>query len=326
MEFKSNYLSPRWLRWPGLSGGHAQTIFPALFSYRPRVNYRRERWESAPGGVVDGDFIDVDFVDAEDQAAPLVVMFHGLEGSSDSHYALALMKMLRERGWAGAVPHFRGCSGEPNRIMRAYHSGDAAEIDWILKRIHKENPKRRLYVCGVSLGGNALLVWLSGQTQSFVHAAAAISAPLDLAASGAALSVGFTQVYTHHFLRTMKKKALLKLTAPAQRKLLTDAKNLHDFDDVYTAPVHGFRDADDYWKRASSKSMLRQIQVPTLILNALNDPFLPSGALPKVSEVSAAVTLEQPEEGGHVGFVQGFYPGRNDWLPARLLQYFDGNS
>ena len=323
MGSKSSYLSPLWLKWPGLAGGHAQTIIPALLSYRPRVRYRRERWESTPGGVVDGDFIDVDFVDASDAGAPMVVMFHGLEGSSDSHYALAMMKMLKDRGWAGAVPHFRGCSGEPNRILRAYHSGDAAEIDWILKRIHQENPKRLLYVCGVSLGGNALLVWLASQAQSFVKAAAAISAPLNLAASGAALEIGFTQVYTYHFLRTMKKKALLKLTAEPARKLIREAKNLHDFDDAYTAPVHGFRDADDYWSRASSQPLLRQIRVPTLILNAKNDPFLPRDSLPGQSDVSEFVTLDQPEEGGHVGFTQGFYPGRNDWLPARLLQFFD---
>ncbi|MGN6702634.1 MAG: YheT family hydrolase, partial [Burkholderiaceae bacterium] len=291
----------------------------ALCIRKPAVAYRRERWD-AP----DGDFIDVDFVDG-DPARPLVVLFHGLEGSSDSHYCRALMAALSERGWNGAVPHFRGCSGTPNRAPRFYHSGDAAEIDWILRRLAARRPAgARLFAAGVSLGGNALLRWLgeSGAQANIVDAACAVSAPLDLAAGGAALSSGFNRVYTQVFLRTLKPKSLAKLAQfPGlfDRDALLAARNLYEFDNVVTAPLHGYRDTDDYWHRASARHVLHDIAVPTLVLNARNDPFLPGRHLPQ--SASRAVTLAYPDEGGHVGFATGAPPGRLDWLPQRLLGF-----
>lgn len=318
------YRAPWWL-----PGGHAQTIYASLAAPRPPVAYRRERWDTP-----DGDFIDLDWLDAPSVVSrqsslderPLVVLFHGLEGCSRSHYALALMAQVAQCGWRGVVVHFRGCSGELNRLPRAYHSGDSAEVEWVLKRLRVHHP--RLLAVGVSLGGNALLKWL-GETGAsaaeVIERAAAVSAPVDLMAAGAVLDRGFNLFYVRHFLVTMKRKALEKL---GQYPGLYDAARvraagtLREFDDVFTAPLHGFRNTDDYWTRASSKRGLVNIRVPTLVANARNDPFLPARALPRAGDVSDAVALDQPEEGGHAGFVSGRFPGHLGWMPARVLGFF----
>lgn len=320
-----HYPAPRWL-----PSGHLQTIYPAICIPRPAVAFRRERWDTP-----DGDFIDVDFVDGQ-PGQPFVVLFHGLEGSSDSHYARALMAAVAARGWSGAVPHFRGCSGEPNRAPRFYHSGDAAEIDWIVRKLHGRrggsgsgNGSGKFYVAGVSLGGNALLRWL-GEAQhqaDFVDAACSVSAPLDLAQGGISLSRGFNLVYTRMFLQTLKPKCEAKLRQfPGLFDLdaLRAARDLYAFDNVVTAPLHGYRDTDDYWDRASAKHVLGDITVPTLVLNALNDPFLPGRHLPR--RAAACVQLDYPEHGGHVGFAVGGVPGRLDWLPQRMLHFLEGST
>ena len=287
-------------------------------------------------GTADGDFVDVDWLADEsgaplwDPAMPLVVMFHGLEGSSQSHYAKALMSAVRGCGWNGCVPHFRGCSGELNHLPRAYHSGDSAEIDWILRRIVANRAPRAMYAVGISLGGNALAKWAGEQgaaAGNIVRALAAVSAPLDLAAAGMALGQGFNMLYTRMFLDTLKRKSLSKLArfpGMIDAERVRRARDLYEFDNLVTAPLHGFRDTDDYWSRASAKPWLARIAIPALVLNARNDPFLPARSLPRTSEVSASVTLEQPAHGGHVGFATGpLPPGRIDWLPQRLLNYFD---
>jgi predicted alpha/beta-fold hydrolase len=309
-----------------------QTIYPRFFARLPQVAYRRERWDTP-----DGDFVDLDWLIDTDKSTtavpiaadprPLAVLFHGLEGNSRSHYATALMAALRDAGWRGVVVHFRGCSGELNRLRRAYHSGDSAEIDWILRRLRHSHCSR-LYAVGVSLGGNALLKWLGEQRSAaaeVVVAAAAVSAPVDLQAAGNALDAGFNLVYTHSFLTTMKRKTLAKLGRfpdLCDRARVVGSRTLREFDDVVTAPLHGYRDTDDYWNRASSKPFLGHIAAPTLMINARNDPFLPVQALPQASEVSSFVTLEFPAEGGHVGFVGGSFPGNCEWLPLRILDFF----
>ncbi len=312
------YRAPRWATNP-----HLNTIYAALLAGKPAVPYRRERWDTP-----DGDFVDTDHVDGL-PGSPWVVLFHGLEGSSDSPYARTLMHGVRERGWRGTVVHFRGCSGEPNRLPRAYHSGDADELDWVLRRIRSLAGEAPVYAAGVSLGGNALLKWLGElgeEARPIVTRTAAVSAPLDLMAAGAALEQGFSILYAKHFLATMKSRAAAKHARfPGSFDLarMRRSRTLREFDDVVTAPLHGFRDTDDYWTRASSKPVLRGIAVPALVLNARDDPFLPEAALPSPGEVSAAVTLEFPETGGHVGFVSGPFPGHIRWLPERLLHFFD---
>lgn len=314
------YRPPRWL-----PSGHLQTIYPAKCIVKPRVAYRRERWNTP-----DDDFIDVDFVDGE-AGKPFLVLFHGLEGSSDSHYARSLMAHVAGLGWSGAVPHFRGCSGEPNQAPRFYHSGDAEEVDWVIRRIAVNRAcgsNGKLYAVGASLGGNALLRWL-GESQhqaDIVDAACAISAPLDLVAGGAALSRGMNMVYTMAFLQTLKPKCLNKLNQFPdlfKREAMLRARNLYEFDNVVTAPLHGYRDTDDYWDRASAKHVLEDITVPTLVLNAQNDPFLPAHHLPRTA--SSCVTLEYTPEGGHVGFAVGSFPGAISWLPERIIHFLQGD-
>jgi predicted alpha/beta-fold hydrolase len=317
---ESTYRAPLWL-----PGAHLQTIASARLVPLPRVAYRRERWDTP-----DGDFVDVDFALPEpaDPKAPVLVLFHGLEGCSQSHYARAVMRAAADRGWRGLVPHFRGCSGEPNRLPRAYHSGDSDEGDWILRRVKARHPQASLHAVGISLGGNMLAKWLGerGTEAGFVAAAASVGSPLDLAAGGAALARGFNLVYTAMFLATLRRKALAKIARfpkVASAEAVRASRNLYEFDNAYTAPVHGFRDTDDYWSRASGKPWLRAVEVPHLVLNARNDPFVPAASLPQASEVSRFVHLEQPEEGGHIGFARGDPPGDLGFLPERLFRFFE---
>jgi hypothetical protein len=311
-----------------LPGGNLQTIWPALFSRRYAgrpTSLRRERWTTP-----DGDFIDVDFVEpaAPRAGAPRwLVLFHGLEGSSSSHYAQAFAHWAEHEGWSLALPHFRGCSGEPNLAPRAYHSGDHEEVDWILRRLRARS-RRPLLAIGVSLGGNALLRWAeeAGETASrTARAVVAVSSPLDLAAAGDAIVRGFNrQVYNRMFLSTMKPKALAKLAQHPglfDRTRLLEAQDLHAFDDVFTAPLHGFRDADDYWARGSSKPHLHRIRIPALVMNARNDPFVPAASLPRPEEVGRHVTLWQPLQGGHVGFAGGGFPGHVIALPDAVMSW-----
>ncbi len=318
------YRAPRWLFGAGTFGGNVQTIWPALWSRRFEgvpPDFDRERWHTP-----DGDFVDVDWLrDRHAPEVPLLVLFHGLEGSSRSHYAQAFAHLAQQRGWRFAVPHFRGCSGELNLAPRAYHSGDFEEVGWMLQRFRAMHTGPLLAV-GVSLGGNALLRWAeeAGETAARVAGAvAAVSSPIDLAAGGAAIGRGFNRlVYTRMFLRTMKPKALAKL---AQHPGLFDvqalraARDLYEFDNVFTAPLHGFRDTDDYWSRGSAKPRLADIRVPALVLNARNDPFVPAGCLPAPSQVGRHVTLWQPAHGGHVGFPAGSFPGHVLNLPAQVM-------
>jgi len=295
--------------------GHVQTIAAALFP-PPRVALERRRWDTP-----DGDFIDVDFAGPPDLPR-LVVLFHGLEGCSESHYARLVARAFPAAGWRVAIAHWRGCSGEPNRKPRAYHSGDSAEVDWILGRFATE-ARARVDVIGISLGGNALLKWLGEQAEAaraIVRRAAAVSAPLDLAAAGAALDRGLNRLlYTRMFLATLKPKSLAKLAIfpgifDAGR--LGAARTFREFDDVFTAPLHGFRDVDHYWTSSSSGPWLERIRVPTLVMNARNDPFLPEAALLAATRRAAGcVSVELPRSGGHVGF------GRRA-LTERLLDFF----
>ena len=310
------YRAPAWL-----PGGHAQTIWPLLIKPRP-LKLRRERWETP-----DGDFIDADFLDGP-LDSPLLVLFHGLEGSARSHYAISTAHACKKAGWRFVMPHFRGCSGELNRRPRAYHSGDSEEIDWILRRLQAGNDGRRLHAAGVSLGGNALLKWAGEQGAAageVVTGVAAMCAPLDLAACGHHLARGFNRIYTQHFLKTLKaisSTRLRQFPGLFDEARMLQAINLYQFDDAVTAPVHGFAGADDYWQRASAKPWLKSIGVPALAVNPKNDPFLPAAFLPNADQVSPHVRLEHPAGGGHVGFVSGAFPGNLDWLPQRLLHFF----
>ncbi len=338
-----NYRAPWWL-----PGGNLQTIAPALFAKRVQaepVQYQRERWATP-----DGDFIDVDFLQpppSPSATAPrssanmgakigecskdILVLFHGLEGSSRSHYAEAFADWARAQGMGFAVPHFRGCSGELNHAPRAYHSGDFAEIAWVLQRLRARMDVQhgvgqgRIMAVGISLGGNALLRWaqeLGAAAAQVVSAVASVCSPIDLAASGQAIGRGFNRlVYTRMFLRSMKPKALRKWAQHPglfDRAALLAARNLYEFDNVFTAPLHGFKNTEDYWARASAKPQLQRIRIPALVVNARNDPFVPASCLPQTELVGGYVRLWQPAQGGHVGFAAGGFPGHLQALPQTV--------
>lgn len=314
-----NYAAPWWL-----PGGNLQTIWPALYAKRvfgPHPEYRRERWTTP-----DQDFIDVDWLvngHAPDEA-PLLVLFHGLEGTSRSQYAEAFADYAQTQGMRFAVPHFRGCSGELNLAPRAYHSGDYEEIGWILQRFRAQH-RGPIIAVGVSLGGNALARWaeeMGDAAASVASAVAAVCSPIDLAAGGYAIGRGFNRlVYTRMFLNTMKPKALLKLAQHPglfDRQALENARDLYEFDNIFTAPLHGFKNTEDYWARASAKPQLARIRIPALVVNARNDPFVPAWSLPRQNEVGDYVALWQPAHGGHVGFPQGRIPGHVRTMPDEV--------
>lgn len=330
-----SYRAPWWL-----PGGNLQTIYAAKglcsLGDKPPI-WQRQRWETP-----DEDFIDVDWLAtpvAKDSTPkntnqtptdnPLLVLFHGLEGSSASHYAIAFAHEVQRNGWQMAVPHFRGCSGEMNLMPRAYHSGDYQEIDWILKRFQSKH-QGPVVAVGISLGGNALMKWageVKAEANKTVAAIASVCAPLDLTASGHAIDSGFNRIaYAKMFLDSMKPRAVAKLD---QYPNLFDAQamqsvtTLFEFDDIFTAPLHGFKDATDYWLRASAKPGLADIALPAWLINPQNDPFVPASSLPSGDEVGSHVELCQPIDGGHVGFTSGAFPGTLHALPQAVLRWFD---
>ena len=317
-----DFRAPWWL-----PGGNLQTIAAARLArawQATRPLFRRERWETP-----DGDFIDVDVLSDAPARRGALVLFHGLEGSSQGHYSLAFADAARRAGLSFAVPHFRGCSGEPNRAPRAYHSGDHQEVGWILQRL-RERSQAPLRAVGISLGGNALLRWAQeagAGAGATVQALAAVSAPVDLVAAGAAIDRGLNrQVYARMFLATMVPKALAMLQRHPglfDGERVRRARTIFEFDDAFTAPVHGFAGALDYWARASAKPHLPRLQVPALLLNARNDPFVPGASLPTAAQAGPRVTLWQPAHGGHVGFAAGPPPGHLAPLPRAVLRWFD---
>lgn len=296
-------VSPAWLR-----NGHTQTLYAKLIQ-SPTPNYRRELIADSYGE----DLVAYDFIDAPNRDAPVVVLFHGLEGSSQSHYAIELMRFVQQRGWHGVVAHFRSCGGITSK--RLYHSGDTREIEHMLQVLRERYAQ--IYAVGVSLGGNALAKYLGEQGKAAIpRAAAVVSAPIDLNAAAEALAQGVSQrLYIPYFMRT------LMLKVPPKQGFA--CKTLHEFDNAYTAPIHGFRDALDYYTQSQCKPFLRDIVRPTLVINAKNDPFLPAQFLPNIDEVSDNVVLLQPENGGHVGFVSGSGRGHLRWLPENILAFFN---
>lgn len=305
-----------------LRGGHLQSIVPSLWSRAPWPVWARTRWEWP-----DGDFVDADGLHVAARNAPLLVLFHGLEGSSASHYARSVGAYFQARGWRVIVPHFRGCSGVPNRLLRAYHSGDADEIGRMLAAAHHDFPEAPLYAAGVSLGGNALLCYAAEQRHAVpLIKIASVCAPLDLGRCGEAITTGFANIYTLMFMRTLLAKTRAKRPRFEQAcdwDRVLASKNLLQFDDAFTAPVHGYDDAADYYARASAKPKLGGITLPTLLLNALNDPFVPRDILAHL-ELSPSTCVDWPLQGGHVGFASGAGVGELSWLPERLFAWFTG--
>jgi uncharacterized protein len=313
-----DYRPPWWYR-----GRHLQTLWGPLLRRGRSPALRRERVETP-----DGDFVDLDWLAGRDRGAPLVVILHGLEGSFRSHYVSGLLRELAEAGWRGLVVNFRSCGGEVNRSRRMYHSGDTEDLEFIISRLTAREPDLRLGLVGVSLGGNVALKWLAERGEDApaqVAGAVAISTPFNLAACAAALDRGLNRtLYTLNFLSTMKikldKKAKIYdgvLDLPAARK----AKTFAEYDRLVTAPLGGFANERDYWARSSSGPLLMQIRRPTLLINALNDPFIPAVTLPRAA-IAKSRWLEAAfvAEGGHAGFLAGA-SGKRSWAEARAVAF-----
>lgn len=309
---------PWWLRDP-----HAQTLAAFLFPPRPALPWRRERLELA-----DGDFLDLAHLDQGN--GPRVCLFHGLEGCIDSHYIGGLAAALQARGLRVSFMHLRGCSGEPNRLARAYHSGDTGDIGHFVATLTAREPRVPLAAVGFSLSGNALLKYLGEQgADTPLRAAVAVSVPFDLAVAADRIGRGLSRIYQAYFLRRMKRSARASAArlghAPFDRRRMEAARSFHAYDDAVTAPLHGFAGADDYYARASARPWLGRIRLPTLILHARDDPFVGRSAIPAAEEVSASVELACSEHGGHVGFVAADGRGRPlRWLDRRIPAWLAG--
>lgn len=280
----------------------------------------------------DGDFVELLRLPAPADAPRLLVL-HGLEGSARSHYVGALFNEARRRGWGMDVLLFRSCGDQPNLTPRFYHSGETGDVAFVLADLMTEFPRADLAVVGFSLGGNVLLKWLgemAGAIPSSLKAAVAVSVPFDLSRSVDRINTGFSRLYEWLFLRSLKKKAFEKACRfPAHPAFarIDLARTLRGFDDVVTAPLHGFANADDYYARSSALGWLRPISVPTLLLSARDDPFLPADVLDivaDIAETNGALTTEFVARGGHVGFVGGTWPWRASYYAERRIAEFCG--
>lgn len=313
----SSTFRPAW--W--LPGAHAQTLWASTLRRTPRPRLQRERLE-----LPDGDFLDLDW--AVGGPGPVVLLLHGLEGSVRSNYASGLLKVLQARGYTALLMHFRGCSGEPNRLARGYHSGETGDLQYLIELLRRRYPERSLGVVGYSLGGNVLLKWLGERgTRAPVAAAVAVSVPFQLERVAERLERGFSRLYQWVLLRRMrinlqrKRRRVALPLAPFDPDALTSFRR---FDDAVTAPLHGFAGVDDYYRRCSSRQYLRGIAVPTLVLHAQDDPFMTPDVVPDAAELGAGVMLELAAHGGHVGFVAGGWPwGARYWLEERIPGFLD---
>lgn len=303
-----------------LPGPHLQTLWAAVAPRRNPITLQRERVE-----LPDGDFVDLDWTTGG--SGPIVLILHGLEGSSRSPYAAGLLKRIHERGWRGAVLHARGCSGEPNRLARRYHAGDTGDLDHIVKRLRQYEQGTPLAVVGYSLGGSVLLHWLAEAAEPRpVAAAVAVSVPFDLNATANRLERGFSRIYQYALLRRVCRNVHAKhrsIGHPLAERMKTRFSTFREFDDAYTAPLHGFDDVDDYYRRCSCRGRLKDIATPTLIIQSRDDPFLTDQALPTEPELSDNITLELSEHGGHVGFIAGSPLRARNWLEDRISGYLE---
>jgi predicted alpha/beta-fold hydrolase len=308
-----------------LPGGHAQTLWGKFARARPRLATSREIVT-----MPDGDSVELHHLESAASGAPRVLLLHGLEGSRDSHYVGGMLNQAAARRWNASLLLFRGCGAAPNVARRFYHSGETADVAHVFELLSVRWPTARWMAAGVSLGGNVLLKWLGERGDRPLRAAAAVSVPFDLEAGARAISRGFSRIYDISFLRSLRRKAVAKLTRYPDlfdQARLAGARNVFEFDDAVTAPVHGFADARDYYTRSSSRHFLQRIRVPTLLLSAFDDPFLPRGVLSEIRAAAATnrcLTAEFHEGGGHVGFVGGPWPWRARYFAEeRVFAYLE---
>lgn len=301
---------------------HFQTIWPALFRYVPKPAYTRERIE-----LRDGDFIDIDWCGSSKSNTPVVLLFHGLEGSSDSPYIRGMVNSLLDLGYRCAAINFRGCSGDLNRLQRSYHSGATDDLDEIVTLLSERHPGTALHAIGYSLGGNVLLKWCAETgKKNPLNAAIAVSVPYKLAVASTTLDSNrfFSRLYRWRLLRSLKNKVLKKIELGIIKQDTADIKRIkrfYEFDDRLTAPLHGYKDAGDYYNRASSYPHLDKIQIPALLLHARDDPFMDNRVIPVDIDGNQYIKLELSPNGGHVGFYQPAFISNSYWLETRITDF-----
>ncbi len=302
-----------------LPGPHLQTIWPTLHSKKINLSLRRERFE-----LPDGDFLDIDWVGPEQ--GPIVVLLHGIAGNLDSPYIKRSLNAFIEKVWRGALLYFRGCSGTTNRLPRYYHSGETTDMHYVLNQLREREPGTPIACVGFSLGGNVLLKWLGeNQRQGLLKAAVAISVPFELHKAANRLNSGFSRIYQWMLLREMRnmiKQKCARMPMPISNEIVDELRTFWQYDNYITAPLHGFKNANEYYKKASSRQYIPFIQTPTLILHAYDDPFLPPDAIPSDEELPSCVKLILVKQGGHVGFVSGEHPWQTKyWFEEQISAY-----
>lgn len=310
-----------------LKNRHLQTLYAPLFRKQKTPKVEIERFD-----LNDGDFVECYWYKSKSlHGRPIVTLFHGLAGSFSSPYIQGVMKSLEKKGFASVLMHFRGCSGKENLLPRAYHSGDTADARAWLSHLKKNHPNSPLYAVGYSIGGNMLLKLLGeDREKTLLTSAVSVSAPIDLDISAKAINKGFSKLYQAHLLKALKVTLLKKYKQFDMSKHITSTvkdikkiKTIEEFDERYTAPINGFSSAKEYYEKCSAKQYLKDITVPTLIIHALDDPFMTKEILPKKNEkISPSIKLEVSKHGGHVGFVGGSFFKPNYWLEERIANYF----
>lgn len=319
---KNNLFKPAW--W--LSGAHAQTIWPVLSRRKITLDLNQERIE-----LNDGDFIDLVWVKPAQSypKQPIVVILHGLTGSIASRPVSGLLNACNQAGWRALLMYFRGCNGIPNRLQRSHHAGATDDLAFIIQTLQQREPATPIAVVGISLGGNVLLKWLgeTGQDNP-LFAAVAISVPFELAQAATCLNSGFSRLYQWWLLKKLRQDTVQKFKALNNTRLsqylqwINTYRTFWEFDSKITAPLNGFSNVHEYYRQCSCRPFIKFIHTPTLIVHALDDPFISNDAIPQAGELSTSVCLQLSKSGGHAGFIQGAIPGKAEyWLEHRIPQY-----
>ncbi|MPW30088.1 hydrolase [Agarivorans sp. B2Z047] len=315
----NQFTAPWWAR-----NKHIQTLLPTFLRRNKRLKLAWQKLDLA-----DGDFVDlawIESVEAPSSNQPIMVVFHGLEGSVESPYAKGILQACQQQGWRAVVMHFRGCSGKPNNLWRGYHSGEIKDATSCINYLHQQYPEAPLLALGYSLGGNMLVNYLAKTPDSPLAAAAVVSPPLNLGACSERLQRGFSKVYQHHLLSRMKRNLCKKIERTQQAPLNTQEvqtwRNFVQFDEHYTAKAHGFKGAADYYHRCSGLPLLKEITQPTLLIHAADDPFMDQRVIPKADQLSQAVEYRLSNTGGHVGFVGGSLLRPQFWLESTIPAWF----
>ncbi|TWX73039.1 hydrolase [Colwellia sp. C1TZA3] len=318
--FTKSSFSPAW--W--LKNPHCQTIAAKFFRRGHTINTTNETLE-----LPDGDFVDLAWTEKVSPSCsrPIVAVLHGLEGSKNSHYAKGMLSAIKAQGWIGVLMHFRGCSGRPNRMAKSYHSGQTCDVEYFSQHLADNYPAAKKAIIGFSLGGNVLTKYLAEQQQNIYQAAGVICAPLDLSSCCDRINQGFSRVYQKYLVDMLRASTIEKINANLLSNIdinhLDKVRSIRDFDQMITAPVNGFRDANDYYQQASGRDVLKQITIPCLIIHASDDPFLCHENTTAICTLPEQLIFEISAYGGHVGFISGKNPLKPKfWLEQRIPEFF----